>query len=223
MSSSKIAVVTGANQGIGFAIVRGLCKRFDGLVYLTARNEERGKKAVSDLEKEGLHPKFHQLDITVPSSVEKFRDYIKSNYGGIDILVNNAAIAFKSDAKDPVAVQAKETIFVNYTSLVSTCNILFPILRHSARVIHLSSSAGHLSRIPSEQLRNKLKDPSLTVEQLSELMQSYVAAAQKGTQAAEWGNSSYCVSKVGVSALTRIHQRMLNDRGKLFASYTLLE
>ncbi|KAJ8707331.1 hypothetical protein PYW08_010583 [Mythimna loreyi] len=210
--SSKVAVVTGANKGIGFAIVRGLCKRFEGVVYLTARDEERGKKAVADLEKEGLNPKFHQLDVTDKKSLEVFRDYIKSNYGGIDILVNNAAIAFKSNAPEPVAVQAEQTLFVNYFTLVSTCDILFPILKNGARVINLSSSAGHLSNIPSPALRDRLKDEKLTVGELSSLMQQYVDAAKAGTHAADWGNSSYVVSKVGVTALSNIQQRLLNDR-----------
>ncbi|KAJ8707330.1 hypothetical protein PYW08_010582 [Mythimna loreyi] len=211
--ASKVAVVTGANKGIGFAIVRGLCKRFEGhLPYLTARDEERGKKAVADLEKEGLNPKFHQLDVTDKKSLEVFRDYIKSNYGGIDILVNNAAIAFKNDAPEPAAVQAEQTLFVNYFTLVSTCDILFPILKNGARVINLSSALGHLSNIPSPALRDRLKDEKLTVEELSSLMQQYVDAVNQGTHAADWGNSSYNVSKVGVTALSNIQQRLLNDR-----------
>uniref|UniRef100_A0A2H1VYG7 carbonyl reductase (NADPH) n=1 Tax=Spodoptera frugiperda TaxID=7108 RepID=A0A2H1VYG7_SPOFR len=209
---AKVAVVTGSNKGIGFAIVRGLCKRFDGVVYLTSRDVERGKKAVADLEKEGLHPKFHQLDVTEKKSIETFRDYLKSTYGGIDILVNNAAIAFKSAAPEPVSVQAKETLFVNYFSLVSTCDILFPILRRGARVVNISSSAGHLSNIPSKELRERFKDEKLTVEELSKLMQQFVDATEKGTHAKEWGNSTYAVSKVGVTALTNIQQRLLSDR-----------
>ena len=51
MTSSKVAVVTGSNKGIGFAIVKKLCQQFDGVVYLTSRNEERGKAAVAELEK----------------------------------------------------------------------------------------------------------------------------------------------------------------------------
>ncbi|KAJ8705190.1 hypothetical protein PYW07_011017 [Mythimna separata] len=210
--SSKVAVVTGANKGIGFAIVRGLCKRFEGVVYLTARDEERGKNAVADLKKEGLNPKFHQLDVTDKKSLEVFRDYIKTNYGGIDILVNNAAIAFKSNATEPVAVQAEQTLFVNYFTLVSTCDVLFPILKNGARVINLSSSAGHLSNIPSAALRDRLKDENLTVEELSSLMQQFVDAAKQGTHAADWGNSSYVVSKVGVTALSNVQQRLLNDK-----------
>ncbi|CAH2099023.1 unnamed protein product [Euphydryas editha] len=212
--SLKVAVVTGANKGIGFAIVRGLCKRFDGAVYLTSRDEKRGRDAVAALENEGLHPKYHQLDITNPQSLKAFHDYIKEKYGHIDILVNNAAIAFFfSKARGvPAAIQAEETLRVNYFSVLSTCEILFPLLRNGARVVNISSSYGHLSYIPSEKLRQKFQDPNLTVSELSDLMHQYIAAAKQGTQSKEWGNSSYVVSKVGLIALTKIHQRLLNDR-----------
>lgn len=211
---SKVAIVTGSNKGIGFAIVRGLCKRFDGVVYLTSRDLERGRKAVQDLQNEGLSPRYHQLDVTDKRSLEVFRDYLKANYDGIDVLVNNAAIAYKSNDPAPVAEQAEQTIFVNYFSLVSTCEVLFPLLKNGARVVNLSSSLGHLSTLPSETLRNKFKDPKLTIPQLSELAQQYIDAAKQGTQAAEWGNSSYAVSKVAVTALSMIQQRELEGRGK---------
>lgn len=87
--------VTGGNKGIGFAIVKGLCKQFDGIVYLTAREVTRGLNAVKQLEEQGLTPKFHQLDVTDENSISTFRNYLKQTYGGLDILVNNAAIAFK--------------------------------------------------------------------------------------------------------------------------------
>ncbi|CAG9569838.1 unnamed protein product [Danaus chrysippus] len=207
---TKVAVVTGANKGIGFGIVRGLCRRFDGVVYLTSRNEKLGKNAVDDLKREGFHPKYHQLDITVPRSVKAFRDYLKEKYFGIDILVNNAGITM-SYSPVPMSVKAEKTIFVNYFSFLSTCNILFPLLRHGARVINLSSSWGHLSRIPNKKLAERFQDPNLTVSDLSELMSQYVIAVKHGNYS-DWGNSAYVVSKVGVTALTRIHQRMLNDR-----------
>ncbi|CAB3241410.1 unnamed protein product [Arctia plantaginis] len=210
--ATKVAVVTGSNKGIGYAIVRGLCKRFDGVVYLTARDVERGKKAVEELNKEGLKPEFYQLDVTDKKSLESFRDHIKSKYEGIDILVNNAAIAFKQSATEPASVQAEQTLFVNYFSLVSTCDVLFPLLKNGARVVNISSSMGHLSLIPSRDLRDKLKDEKLTIPELSKLMQQYVDAVKEGTHAAEWGNSSYVVSKVGVSALSNIQQRILNSR-----------
>ena len=86
--------MTGSNKGIGFALVHGLCKQWDGDVFVTARNEKRGKDSVEALQKEGLSPKFHQLDITDKASVVALRDFLVKTYGGQDILVNNAAIMY---------------------------------------------------------------------------------------------------------------------------------
>jgi len=212
--AGKVAIVTGGNKGIGFGIVKGLCEKFVGTVYLTARDVSRGKAAVADLKKSGLNAEFYQLDVTDPESVTRFGDYIKEKHGGIDVLVNNAAIAFKNDATESFAIQAKETTFVNYFSLVSTCNILFPLLRDNARVVNLSSSAGHLTRIPGEHLRKKFADPSLTEPALSELIKEFVAAAERGTKEADgWGKSAYSVSKVAVTALTFIQDREYGPKG----------
>ena len=98
--------MTGSNKGIGYAIVRGLCKQFKGDVVLTARNEDLGKKAVQSLNEEGLSPKFHQLDITDQASIGRFGDFIKNTYGGLDVLVNNAGIAYKNDSTAPFGEQA---------------------------------------------------------------------------------------------------------------------
>ncbi|XP_067006939.1 carbonyl reductase [NADPH] 1 [Anabrus simplex] len=212
MASSKVAVVTGGNKGIGFEIVKGLCKKFDGVVYLTARDISRGVGAVSKLQELGLKPKFHQLDITDQKSLNNFKKYLQENYGGLDVLVNNAAIAYKVDATEPFAEQAKNTIAVNYFSLLATCHTLFPLLRPHARVVNLSSSYGHLSRIPGQKLRDKLSSSSLTEEQLSGLMNAFVKSVEEGNHQAEgWPNSCYQVSKVGVSALTFIQQRAFNS------------
>ena len=75
-----MAVVTGSNKGIGLGIVRALCKKFDGDVFLTSRDEGRGRAALEDLEKEGLKPKHHLLDIC--DDVVKLRDFMKESYGG---------------------------------------------------------------------------------------------------------------------------------------------
>lgn len=212
MAATKVAVVTGGNKGIGYAIVKGLCEKFDGKVYLTARDDNRGNAAVDKLKKLGLNSVYHQLDINDQASIDKLRDYIKQTDGGIDILVNNAAIAFKNDATEPFSEQAEITIQVNYFSTLHVCETLFPILRPHARVVNLSSSAGHLSRIPSPELRSKLSSPTLTVDQLSDLMNQFVNDAKEDKHVENgWGNSAYVVSKVGVSALTFIQQREFNN------------
>lgn len=86
--------MTGSNKGIGFEIVKGLCKKFKGIVYLTARDTKRGETAVEKLKELGFNPRFHQLDIDDQNSVNSLRDYIKNTHGGLDILVNNAGVSY---------------------------------------------------------------------------------------------------------------------------------
>ncbi|XP_071541990.1 carbonyl reductase [NADPH] 1-like isoform X2 [Panulirus ornatus] len=213
MAAQKVAVVTGGNKGIGFGIMKELSAKFDGLVYLTARDEGRGLAAIDELSKLGLSARFHQLDIDNAESITTFADYIKKTHGGLDVLVNNAAIAYKVAATEPFGEQAENTIRVNVFGTLAVCRALFPLLRPHARVSTVSSSAGHLLRINGDEpaasaLKQKFSSPTLTEDELCELMNQFVQKAKEGTwKKAGWPNSTYAVSKVGVSALTRIQQR----------------
>jgi len=226
----KVAVVTGSNKGIGFAIVRALCKKFDGDVYLTSRDEGRGKDAVETLKKEGLNPKFHILDIGNEETVVNLRDFLKEKYGGIDVLVNNAGIAFKQGATESMGVQAEVTLGTNYWANKRACEILFPILNPGARVVNVSSSLGFLGLIgaksgdkaKAEELRRILGSPDLSVETLDGLMKNFVETAKAGTHGDHgWPDSTYVVSKIGWSALSRIQHRMLEDdpRGDIVVTH----
>jgi len=215
--SGRVAVVTGSNKGIGLGIVRALCKKYDGDVYLTSRDESRGRAAIKGLEEEGLCPKFHLLDIDNEDTIVKMRDFMKEKYGGINVLINNAGIAFKNAATEPFGEQATVTVKTNYWSNKNACDVLFPILRPGARVVNMSSSAGFLGHIgrsgdpdKAAKLRGKLAADDLTVEQLDEMMTEFVKTANAGTHGEHgWPNSTYVVSKIGWSALSRIQQREL--------------
>lgn len=213
--SKKVAVVTGANKGLGFATVKGLCSQFKGKVYLTARDEKRGNDASEELKKLGLNPVFHQLDVTNEASILQFRDFLKEKHEEIDILINNAGILFLKDSKEPKVYQAEQTIDVNFFALVNFTEAVLPLIKNGARIINISSSSGHLSRIPSEDLRNRFKYENLTLEDLKELMNSYVRAVKSGKDIEDgWGESPYVVSKVGVNAYTFILHRQLINKGE---------
>ncbi len=153
-----VAIVTGGNKGIGFGICKGLSRKFNGDVYLTARSEERGKAALADLKKQGFKVHFHQLDIDDPDSVKRLRDFMKEKYGGIDILVNNAAIFINTETSaEPIGVQAEKICRTNYWSTKNVCDTLFPLLRSGARVVNVSSAAGLLQRLPESEVKKKLK------------------------------------------------------------------
>ncbi|KAF5307603.1 hypothetical protein FQR65_LT06759 [Abscondita terminalis] len=210
-AKEKVAVVTGGNKGIGFAIVKGLCQKFKGKVYLTSRNEERGIEAVEKLRKLGFNPVFHQLDLNKPESVNMFKQYIEVTVGGIDILINNAGISFKNGAPEPLGFQAEATIATNYFGTLRVCEALFPFLRKYARVINVSSASGHLSKIPSSEFRAKLSHPNLTIGGLSKMMHQFVRDVKDNKHIEKgWGNSIYNVSKVGISALTILQQKEFN-------------
>lgn len=175
----RVAVVTGSNKGIGYAIVQGLCMQFDGSVYLTSRDEERGRKAVAELNKLGYHPKYHQLDIDNEESVMRLRDHLLQEYGGLDVLVNNAGIAFCMNSSESLATTAELTIRTNYFHTLRTYRIMFDILRDYSRVVNLTSDDGHLLKIDGQepqatQLRARFADPNISIESLSELMNSYI-------------------------------------------------
>lgn len=206
--ATRVAVVTGSNKGIGYAVVKGLCSKFSGDVILTARDEGRGRAAVEQLKKEGANPKFHLLDIESIESIRKLKDFLLKEYGGLDVLVNNAAIAYKVSSTAPFSEQAENTVRVNYFKTLDVCHELFPLLRPHARVVNISSSAGRLSNIPSKELQSKFLDPELTEQSLSALMKQFVEDAKTGAcKEKGWANSTYQMSKIGLTALTFMQHR----------------
>ena len=209
----KVAIVTGSNRGIGFGVVKFLSKCFDGDVCLTSRNEKKGLAAVNKLREEGIHAKYHQLDITDDDSITNMAKFIKEDYGGLDILVNNAGIECPDSTPENIGRHAAETVQTNYFGTRMVCDHFFPMLRSGARVVNVSSSSGFLpKKIPSEFLRRKFasSDSTLTIDELDTLMYDYIESAKAGTHIQKGWNTPYRVSKVGVSALSRIQQREMD-------------
>lgn len=212
----KVAVVTGANKGLGFSIVKGLCQKFKGIVYLTARDKNRGLQAVENLNQLGLKAIFHELDVTNSDSVQNFADFIKSEHNGLDVLVNNAAI-LEWDANYPSYDAAKRNIDTNYKSLLTIEKCLYPLLRDGARVVNISSACGHLSNIKNKKWINDLIDPDLTTEKINEFVDEYLKSVQNGTFnkndfADDGKHAEHRVSKIALTALTRVQQKKYMDR-----------
>lgn len=213
--AQKVAIVTGANKGLGLAIVKGLCQKFDGVVYLTSRNEALGLEAVKTLNEMGLKPEFHQLDITDTESVKVLADFIKTKHGGFDVLVNNAAI-LEFQQVYPTYESAKKNIDTNYRSLLTIEKYLFPLLRDAARVVNVSSACGHLSNLKNEHWLKILQSPDLTVEQLNRFVDQYLESVRNGTfdknDFADQGkHAEHRVSKIALTALTKVQQRKYNN------------
>ncbi|XP_063839312.1 carbonyl reductase [NADPH] 1-like [Ostrinia nubilalis] len=214
--TKKVAVVTGSNKGIGFAIVKGLLQRFDGVVYLTSRDSGRGKAAVGELNKLGLTPAFHQLDVSDRESVLRFRDHIQETCGGIDILVNNAAVANSVQLYNTYE-EDKEIIDINYYSILTIQELLFPLVRDNGRILNISSDCGHLSNVRNKHWLERLSKKDFTQNDVLEFVNWYLDAAKNGTfkkedLADDATVGAYRVAKVALSAQTILQQRHLASR-----------
>ena len=87
----RIALVTGANRGIGYEVCRQLADA--GMqVILTSRDVGKGEAAAKAIQDEGKDVRFHQLDVTDENSVAAALQFVKAEYGRLDVLVNNAAV-----------------------------------------------------------------------------------------------------------------------------------
>lgn len=214
---ARVAVVTGANKGIGFEIVKRLCKEFEGHVYLTARDVAKGERAVARLEAEGLRPRFHQLDVTSRASVETLKEYLLQTYGGLDVLVNNAGVLCERESNPvPFSEQALVTVETNFTGTLNVTKALFPLIRSHGRIVVVSSEMGESSTL-SEPLRRKFTDPGLTEEGLVALMDQYLRDVKDGCHVQKgWSStclSAFRTSKVGVTALAKIYAREASRLG----------
>merc|ERR1712137_80230 len=206
----KNIVVTGANAGIGYEIVKQLKLHYKegARVILCARSQERGSAAQEELKKEGLDVELALLDITDKDSIDSFTKEAEQKFKPIDILINNAGFAFKSAATEPVYEQARKTIDVNYYGTKNFTESVKSLLAPDAKIINVSSSAGKLSNLGNDDMRQRFTREDLQESELSDLMEEFISATKEGNHAEKgWSKSTYSASKIGLSALTRIWAR----------------
>src|SRR5580658_1317482 len=142
-----IALVSGANKGIGYEIGRGLAAK-KIIVLLGARDEARGQAAAAKLKTEGADARFVKLDVTDHETIRRAAEWIEKEFGRLDILINNAGIAewgFRPSNVDMAKV--REVYETNFFGPVALIQGMLPLLRKSehGRVVNVSSSLGSLT------------------------------------------------------------------------------
>jgi NAD(P)-dependent dehydrogenase (short-subunit alcohol dehydrogenase family) len=148
-AEAKVALVTGANKGIGRAVVQGLAR--DGfIVYLGARSPERGSTAAAELQADGaVH--FVQLDVLDPASVRAAAQTIESEAGRLDVLVNNAGIGYAPGSRfrtpaEEIAEDMRTVYETNVFAVVRVTNAFMPLLLRSkaGRIVNVTSKRGSI-------------------------------------------------------------------------------
>jgi NAD(P)-dependent dehydrogenase (short-subunit alcohol dehydrogenase family) len=144
----RVAVVTGANRGIGFEVCRQL-GRLGARVVLGSRDTALGAKAEATLRSEGLDVTSRQLEVTDPQSVDALAASLEAEYRRLDVLVNNAGIMPNKDRVLEASLDDLEAMWqVNLVGAWRTTKALLPLMQRGGwgRIVNVSSEAGSLTR-----------------------------------------------------------------------------
>ena len=146
MNTKRIALITGANKGIGFETARQLGQQ-QITVLLGARDAAKGEAAAAKLRAEGLEARALELDVTVSASIQRAADKVAQEFGRLDILINNAGV-MTDDQTKKVSEQSlsvwRTTFETNVFGVVAVTQTFLPLLRKSeaGRIVNLSSILG---------------------------------------------------------------------------------
>ncbi len=145
----KVALVTGANKGIGFEVARQLARRGD-TVLLGARDEARGREAEAKLKAEGFDAHFVHLDLEAAATQQTAAQFVEEKFGKLDILVNNAGVALDADFKASNVSRdlLRKTFDTNFFGVIAVTQAFLPLLKKSAagRIVNVSSGLGSLTQ-----------------------------------------------------------------------------
>jgi NAD(P)-dependent dehydrogenase (short-subunit alcohol dehydrogenase family) len=153
-AAPRIALVTGANKGIGFSIAKGI----GGLGYevlVGARDRQRGQAAADDLIGDGIRAHLVPLDITQEAEIKSAAAWIDERFGRLDVLVNNAAVKLEWHPSPPSEASlalVRQTFETNVFGTMTVIQAMLPLLRKAAsgRIINLSSGLGSLTMATTE-------------------------------------------------------------------------
>lgn len=145
----KIALITGANKGIGYEIARQLGSR-GATVLVGARDIGRGEEAANKLRLNNIEAKAVQLDVVDQKTIDSTAQQIESEFGKLDILVNNAGILSDGDRLPPSQVDIqtlRHTYETNVFGVFAVTKALLPLLKKSTagRIVNISSGLGSLT------------------------------------------------------------------------------
>lgn len=164
VESSRLALVTGASRGIGLEVCRQLARR--GLrVLLTARDEDRGRRAAERLRQEGLDVQFHGLDVIDAGGIQAAAAFAERKLGGVDVLVNNAGV-YPDEGVPGLTVDfetVRRAMEVNTYGPLRLCQTMIPGMRRRGygRIVNVSSGLGALSNMGGGTLAYRLSKVSL--------------------------------------------------------------
>ncbi|MDQ2800378.1 MAG: SDR family oxidoreductase [Armatimonadota bacterium] len=174
---NKVALITGANKGIGLEIARQLGRQ--GItVVLGSRDAGRGVAAAQTLKADDIDAHFVKLDVTNAADIAALPDYFEKNFGRLDILVNNAGVIAEREGVTPEAL--RQTYEANVIAPYALTQALLPLLKASpaSRIVNQSSALGSLTLNASGNLSADWLLPAYNSSKAALNMLTVIQAAQ---------------------------------------------
>jgi NAD(P)-dependent dehydrogenase (short-subunit alcohol dehydrogenase family) len=157
MAPSKIAVVTGSNRGLGYAIAQKLGQLPGIHVILTSRSEAEGHAAQEKLAQAGVKTDYHRLDISSDQSVQTFAEWLRQTYSKVEILVNNAGVNPTGQVEESslLTVQLEtmlSTFTTNVLAVARLSQALIPLMKaqNYGRIVNVSTEMASMTAIPDD-------------------------------------------------------------------------
>ena len=212
VSEGRIGLITGANQGLGRAVVAGLARTWGGrgIVYLTGRDRQRVDVAAAELARDGLHVVPEVCDVRDDEAVRGLARRIADRHGGVDFVDSNATAAITPGV--PHAEQVDDLVNTNNLGTTRMIRSFGPLLRRGGRLVVTASDFGTLAGLPAH-LRSRFDTETLSLENLDQTMRDYADAVRSGAAAGQgWPEWINIPSKIGQVAAVRIYARDQRER-----------
>ncbi|MEU9023439.1 SDR family NAD(P)-dependent oxidoreductase [Actinomadura sp. NPDC048394] len=214
----RISVVTGANQGLGFALAEGLAQGLAAgdVVYLTGRDAGRVEAAAGRIAAPVAAVRSRVLDVTEDAAVAAFADELRQRHGGVDIVFSNAAARLTPDT--PWAELVGPFVDTNNLGTTRMLRSFSPILRPGGRLLVVASDFGTLRSLPAS-LHGRFDTGTMSLDDVDAAMLAWRDAVIAGTAAAEgWPDWINVPSKVGQVAAVRVLARERRKRDEADAT-----
>lgn len=176
-AENKVALITGANKGIGLEIARQLGRQ--GItVVIGSRDAGRGEEAARVLQTDGIDAHFVRLEVTDAGDIAALPSYFQTNFGRLDILINNAGVIAESEGVTPDVL--RRTYEANVIAPYAVTQALLPLLKASpaGRIVNHSSALGSLTLNASGDLSADWLLPAYNSSKAALNMLTVIQAAQ---------------------------------------------
>ena len=212
VAPTRVVVVTGSNTGLGFELIKQLIYNENSFIaVLTARDIPSVQTALSTLDPHNVYSDrlaAYQLEVTSEESVQRLASDLRSQFGQIDVVVNNAGVNpegwdFGPKSSFPLNV-AQLVMDINFFGAVRVTNALLPLMKAGGHVVNVGSKLGKFHQIPGDQLRTELSSNSLSSNAVYQIAQRYMDSVQSGSYQREgWPQHNYITSKALLHSYTR--------------------